>query len=88
VSDWQEYIVPESEDNICVEMDFEKKETVYRIHKILHNLQEPYKEVFSLRAFGELSFKEISNLFGKSESWAKMTYLRAKKKIQEEMKNE
>ena len=71
-----------------LELDFEKKETVYRLHRILHNLNEPYKEVFSLRTFGELSFREISCLFGKSESWAKMTYLRAKRKIREEMEDE
>jgi RNA polymerase sigma-70 factor (ECF subfamily) len=80
--------VPESADHRSMERELEKKEDVYRIHRILHNLQEPYKEVFTLRTFGELSFKEISNLFGKSESWAKMTYLRAKKKIQEAMKHE
>lgn len=71
-----------------LELDFEKKETAYRLHRILHNLNEPYKEVFSLRTFGELSFREISSLFGKSESWAKMTYLRAKRKIREEMEDE
>ena len=69
-------------------LEFEKREMVYQIHKILHHMNEPYKEVFSLRIFGELSFKEISNLFGKSESWAKMTYLRARRKIQEAMENE
>ncbi|WP_373216715.1 RNA polymerase sigma factor [Ruminococcus sp. 5_1_39BFAA] len=71
-----------------MELDLEKKETVQRLHRILHNLDEPYKEVFSLRVFGELSFRDISSLFGKSESWAKMTYLRAKKKIQEVMEYE
>jgi RNA polymerase sigma-70 factor (ECF subfamily) len=78
----------EESDSACVELDFETKETASRIHRILHDLQEPYKEVFSLRVFGELSFKEISSLFGKSESWAKMTHLRAKRKIQEAMKHE
>lgn len=71
-----------------MELDLEKRETVYRIHQILHSLEEPYKEVFTIRTFGELSFKEISSIFGKSESWAKMTYLRAKRKIKEEMENE
>lgn len=71
-----------------VELDYEKKETIRRLHEILHELKEPYKEVFSLRTFGELPFREISSLFGKSESWAKMTYLRAKRKIWEAMENE
>lgn len=73
----------ERADPMNVELNFEKKDDVYRIHRILQNLREPYKEVFLLRTFDELSFREISYLFGKSESWAKMTYLRAKKKIQE-----
>ncbi|NLY39135.1 MAG: sigma-70 family RNA polymerase sigma factor, partial [Firmicutes bacterium] len=46
---------------------------------------EPYKEVFTLRVFGELSFKQIANLFGKSENWACVTYHRARKKIKERM---
>jgi len=49
----------------------------------LHSLAEPYKEVFSLRTFGELSFAEIAELFGKTENWARVTYHRAKLKLQE-----
>ena len=44
-----------------------------------------YKEVFMLRVFGELSFKKISGIFGKTESWARVTYHRAKVKILNEM---
>lgn len=62
------------------------RETVLQIHRILHHLQEPYKEVFSLRIFGELSFKDIGALFGKNPHWACVTYHRAKERIQEEMK--
>ena len=62
-----------------------QKETAFEIHKLLHNLPEPYKEVFSLRVFGELSFSQIGELFGKTESWARVTYHRARLKIKEEM---
>jgi len=62
------------------------KESAFEIHKILHKLEEPYKEVFSLRTFGELSFKQIGDLFEKTESWARVTYYRAKTKIKEELK--
>ena len=62
------------------------KETAFEIHKLLHNLPEPYKEVFSLRVFGELSFSQIGELFGKTESWARVTYHRARLKIKEELK--
>jgi RNA polymerase sigma-70 factor (ECF subfamily) len=56
-----------------------------RAHHIIHNMKEPYKEVFSLRTFGELSFSDIGELFGKTESWARVTYHRARLIIKEEM---
>lgn len=45
------------------------KEKVFEIHQVVHRLEEPYKEVFNLRLFGELSFAQIGELFGKSESF-------------------
>ena len=61
------------------------KESAFEIHRILHALEEPYKEVFSLRTFGELPFRQIGALFGKTESWARVTYHRARMKIKEEL---
>lgn len=61
------------------------KETVFEIHRCLHKLDEPYKEVFMLRLFGELPFTQIAVLFGKTESWARVTYYRARVKIKEEL---
>lgn len=54
-----------------------------RIHLVLHELQEPYKEVFQLRVFGELTFAQIGMIFGKTENWARVTYHRARLKIKE-----
>ncbi len=62
------------------------KEAARRIHRVLHAMREPYKEVFSLRVFGELSFREIGELFEKTEHWACVTFHRAKSMIQAEMK--
>ena len=62
-----------------------RSDTAFTIHQILHTLEEPYKEVFSLRVFGQLSFRQIGDLFGKTESWARVTYHRARLKIKEEM---
>jgi len=59
-----------------------QKEQSLEIHKILHKLEEPYKEVFSLRLFGELSFMQIREIFEKNENWARVTFHRAKLKIQ------
>lgn len=60
-------------------------ETAFEIHKALHRLEDPYKEVFSLRVLGRLPFKQIGALFGKTESWARVTFHRAKLKIKEEL---
>lgn len=64
------------------------KEAAFQLLQLLHNLADPYKEVFSLRVFGELSFKQIALLFGKSEHWACVTYHRAKGKTQERMEDD
>lgn len=62
------------------------------LFSLLHRLQEPYREVFTLRTFGELSHAEIAALFGKSESWARVTYHRARQLLrrmaEEEMSDE
>ena len=57
------------------------KEQSFHIHTILHSLDEPYKEVFTLRVFGELPFSQIAQLFGRTDSWARVTFYRAKQKI-------
>ena len=62
---------------------FEEKELAGRAFSVLNALEEPYKEVFMLSVFGGLSLKDISAMFGKSESWARVTYYRAKQKIME-----
>lgn len=73
------------------DFDVEKKvasqETSMKVHEIIHTLNEPYKEVFSLRVFGELTFKQIAKLFGKSDNWACVTYHRARNKIKERMED-
>ena len=63
----------------------ENKDTALQIHLILHELDEPYKEVFQLRIFGELPFSQIGMIFGKTENWARVTYHRARLKIKERM---
>jgi len=69
--------------NVNIERAYADEEIAFRIHQVLHHLEEPYKEVFSLRVFSELSFKKIGLLFGKTENWACVTYHRARVKIQE-----
>ena len=61
------------------------RDSSFRIHMALHALDEPYREAFELRVFGELSFREIGTIFGKTENWARVTYHRARLKLQERM---
>ena len=60
-------------------------ETNEEILKIVHKLEEPYKEVFTLRIYGDLSFKQIGSIFSKTESWARVTFYRSKLKIKESL---
>ena len=61
------------------------KITAYELLKLVHQLEEPYKEVFTLRIFGDLPFSQIGELFGKSDSWARLIFYRAKLKIRRDI---
>ena len=75
----------EAADPGNMEESLAKKDNAFQIHKRLHALPEPYREVFSLRIFAELSFAQIGGLFGKTEGWARVTYYRAKQKLREDL---
>lgn len=70
-----------------IEEQFIKHEEAARIGTILHNVSEPYKEVFLWRVFAELSFKQIGQIFCKSENWACVTYHRAKAMIKSRLED-
>lgn len=70
-----------------LEQSITDSDASFRIHMYLHSMEEPYREVFELRVFGELSFAQISAIFGKTESWARVTYHRARLKLKERMDN-
>ena len=74
-----------AEPEETLEQKLYDKETAFQLHRLLHALKEPYKEVFWMRTFGELSFRDIGVLFHKTESWARVTYYRAKIKIKEDI---
>ena len=46
----------------------EEKDTAKAVLKVLHELPEPYREVFYLHVFGEVALLEIAELFGKSRA--------------------
>ena len=80
--------LPENADDgeaQSLEEAFERRELSGKALACLHALEEPYKEVFMLSVFGGFSLKDVSAIFGKSESWARVTFYRARQKLMERM---
>lgn len=77
-------------DEHCAEEDFTdrlcRQDEIMVAHRLLHLLDEPYREVFTLRTFCDLTHVQVADLFGKSESWSRVTYYRARQKLQDAMK--
>ena len=63
-------------------------EGLMAIHRHLHELDEPYREVFMLRVFGDLKYEQIASLFKKTDSWARVTFYRAKLELQRRIREE
>jgi RNA polymerase sigma-70 factor (ECF subfamily) len=83
-------LIPEDieADGKSIEQIAADRDSSFRVHLALHALEEPYREIFELRVFGELGFKDIGTIFGKTENWARVTYHRARLKLQERMKTD
>ncbi|MEH7503742.1 sigma-70 family RNA polymerase sigma factor [Neobacillus drentensis] len=65
------------------EAEFIHSEDKIALYRIIHLLEEPYKEVLLLRILGGLSFKEIGEIQLKNENWARVTFYRAKIKLRD-----
>ena len=53
--------------------------------KRLHDCPEPYREIIYMRLLGNLSFREIGDVFGKTENWARVSYYRGKERLRKEI---
>lgn len=82
------------EDNIelpgtSVEAEVFSEARRVELMKKLHMCPEPFREILYLRIFGSLSFKEIGEIMGKTENWARVNFYRAKERLKKEIgKNE
>ena len=61
----------------------ERKDEKLQLYKMVHDLGAVEKEVVLLYLTGEFTFREIGEIFGKSENWARVTFYRAKQKLKE-----
>ena len=64
------------------------RDRAVRLRAIAERLPEPYREVFRLRAFGELPYKDIGSLYGKTANWACVTFHRAREMIRRRWEEE
>ena len=56
-------------------------------YRVIHSLEDPVKEILLLRLLGDLSFKEIGEILGKNETWARVNFYRGKIKLRERIEN-
>lgn len=78
--------IPLPDDSLLLEEQLIQKDAYLRARKAMLDLDEPYRNVFILHAISGIKLKEIANLYGKTESWARVTYFRARMQIVEEVR--
>lgn len=78
----------ENIENYFITDDINSKTDVIELYKEIHKLDEKTREVIYFRILGGLAFKEIGEIFGRSEEWARITFYRGKIKLKEELKND
>ncbi len=71
-----------------VEEDYIISETVDNIEKAADELEPPYGEILRLHLFGEMGYREIAEIYGKSENWVRVTYYRAKQKLRKRLEKD
>lgn len=76
-----EYDILEIEDKKEINVQWEQKE----ILQLLHDMNEPMREVMYLRLISNLSFAEIGEIIDKTENWTRVTFFRGKQKIVKEI---
>lgn len=81
---------PEADTDIAASAETEALARIEEVDLLrkLHELPEPYRELFYLRTFGNLSFKDIGVVMGKSENWARVTFYRGKERLRKEIEDE
>ncbi len=68
-------------DTHDLSVQWEQKE----ILQLIHAMHEPVREVMYLRLISNLSFAEIGEIIGKTETWTRVTFFRGKQKIVKEI---
>lgn len=56
--------------------------------KKIHALEPDKREILHLRIFGGLSFREIGDVLGHTENWARVMYYRGKETLKKELESD
>ena len=76
------------QSDLNIEEDFIEKEETENISKEIEKLDEEIRRVIFLRLNSDMSFKEIGQVLGKTETWARVNFYRGKQKVKEGKENE
>lgn len=71
--------------NLSLEEKVVNRDMYRKVLSVVRELPDPYRDVFVLHAIGDVTLKEIASMYEKTESWARVTYFRAKQKIVQEV---
>lgn len=78
----QGFAAPSAEQDVMAKVDR------VTLMKKLHGCPEPYREILYLRLFGNLSFREIGDVLGKTENWARVSFYRGKERLRKEIEED
>ena len=74
----EEDMVPAPDENVDSLVNDENRVSLFRA---MQALEPTAREVVYLRVMGDLSFRQIGDILGKTENWARVTFYRAKEKL-------
>ncbi len=65
-----------------------REESYLALMRRVHALGEDAREVFYLRAMGDMTFAQIGSVMGRTETWARVTFYRARERIRKEIEDD
>ena len=86
--DLEENTVENLVANYDIEEDMIAKDNIIEFYKKIHMLDIDTREIIYLKIIRNFTFKEISQILGKNEEWARTKFYRGKLKLKERLKNE
>lgn len=86
--DLEENTVENLVANYDIEEDMIAKDNIIEFYKKIHMLDIDTREIIYLKIIRNFTFKEISQILGKNEEWARTKFYRGKLKLKESLKDE